>query len=134
MTGEGIVVSVSNGEAVVRISKSSACGHDCASCGACSNPSYEMAVLNPVGAKAGDTVVIESQSSKILGLSFLLYMLPVFLMIVATFVCEAYSLGLYSILIFVCLFSAWFLLIRYTNKRLKIQNIAVKIVNHSQKD
>ena len=58
MTGEAVVVSVWGSEATVKISKSSACGHDCASCGACSNPSYEISVINKIGADIGDKVLI----------------------------------------------------------------------------
>ncbi len=128
MTGEGIVVSVCQDEAIVKISKSSACGHDCASCGACSNPTYEMPVKNPVGAVPGDKVAIESKTSKILGISFLLYMLPVFMLIISAFVCEAYSLGWYSILPFAFLLGVWFLLIKITNKKITTQNVITKII------
>lgn len=128
MTGEGIVVSVSAIETRVKISKSSACGHDCASCGACSNPTYEISVLNPIGAKVGDKVTIETQSTKILGISFLLYILPVFMMIVSALVCEAYSLGWYSVLVFVCLLLLWFLLIRLANKKVRFHNTISRII------
>lgn len=128
MIGEGAVVSVSPGEAVVKISKSSACGHDCASCGACSNPSYEMKVADPIGVNAGDRVVIESETSKILFISFVLYMLPVFVLIAVSFVCEAYSLGYFSILVYVPLVVLWLVLIKITNKKAKLRNVITKVI------
>ena len=80
MTGEAVVVSVCQNQATVKISKSSACGHDCASCKACSNPSYEISVINKIGANAGDKVLIETRTSSVLFASFLLYILPVCLL------------------------------------------------------
>ena len=128
MTGEGTVISVSPGEAIVRISKSSACGHDCASCGACSNPSYEIKVADNIGASIGDRVVIEGVTSKILWFSFLLYMLPVFILIAAALLCEAYSAGYYSIPIFAVLLLLWFLIIKLANKKAKMHNVITKII------
>ena len=127
MTGEGEVVATSGGEARVKISKSSACGHDCASCGACSNPCYEITVANPVGALPGDRVVIETVSSQILGLSFVLYMLPVFVLIVSALVCEAYSLGWYSVLVFAFLMGIWYALIKLVNKKTTVSHVITKI-------
>lgn len=127
MTGEGEVVATFGNEARVKISKSSACSHDCASCGACSNPSYEITVSNPVGALAGDRVVIESDSSQILKLSFVLYMLPVFVLIVSALVCEAYSLGWYSVLVFAVLTSLWYVLVKLVNKKAVVSHVITKI-------
>lgn len=127
MTGEGIVASVCGNEAVVKISKSSACGHDCTSCGACSNPTYEIRVLNPVGAKIGDRVEIETKTSSVLGVSFLLYILPVFILIVSALLCEHYSLGYYSILVFGFLLFLWYMVIKLVNKKVIIYNTITKI-------
>lgn len=129
MTGEGLVLSVSDGEAVVQISKSSACGHDCESCGACNNPTYEITVANPIGAQNGDRVEIETKTSQILGVSFLLYILPVFIMIACATVCEHYSLGYLSILVFGCLLGLWYFVIKLTNKKVKPQNTITKIIS-----
>lgn len=134
MTGEGIVSDVNGDKAIVTISKSSACGHDCASCGACSNPSYEISVLNKIGAKPGDKVIIESKTSLVLLASFILYIIPVLILIVAALICEHYSLGAYSILIFAALGIGWFLIIRLTNKKLEIKNTIIKIIEESTKD
>lgn len=128
MTGEGIVTKLYSDMASVKISKSSACGHNCASCNACSNPSYEITVLNPVGAKEGDRVLIETKSSELLAVSFLIYILPVFLLIISALVCESLSLGIYSIFVFAPLLLGWILLIKLLNKKVKITNSIVKIL------
>lgn len=134
MTGDGIVSALKGDMARVRISKSSACGHDCASCGACSNPSYEISVINKIGACVGDRVLIETKTSLVLLASFLLYILPVFILIIAAILCEEYSLGLYGVFPFLLLGLLWFALIKLTNKRLKIKNTIVKILEKSKKD
>lgn len=131
MTGEAIVVSVCGDEAIVKISKSSACGHDCASCKACSNPSYEISVINKIGAKAGDKVLIETKTSKVLFASFLLYILPVFLLIIGAIILEENPIGLWNVFVFILLSFVWLLIIKLTNKKLKIKN---EIVAFNQKD
>lgn len=129
MTGEGKVLNVFSIYATVQIKKTSACSHDCSECSTCTAPVYEVQVLNPVGAKKGDRVLIEADSKKILMLSFLLYMLPVFLMIMAAAVCYCFDVpALYTVLIFALLFSGWFLIIRYANKKLKTQNTIVSVI------
>jgi sigma-E factor negative regulatory protein RseC len=128
MTGKGLVLEVLGNEAKVQISKSSACGHDCTSCGACSNPTYEITVLNPIGAKNGDSVEIETRTSSVLGVSFLLYILPVFILIISALVCESYNLGYYSILVFGVLLCVWYTAIKLLNKKIKIQNVITKII------
>ncbi len=131
MTGEAIVVSVCGDEAIVKISKSSACGHNCASCKACSNPSYEISVINKIGAKVGDKVLIETKTSKVLFVSFLLYILPVILLILGAVILEETSSGLMNVFVFIPLALVWLLIIKLTNKKLKIKN---EIVAFNQKD
>lgn len=116
MTGEGKVISVDGLLAVVEIRKSSACGHDCASCGACTNPSYTVTVQNPVSACPGDVVSIETLTGEVLKNCFVLYILPVIFMICASIVSEIYDLGMYGIFVYVILLGLWFALIRYRNK------------------
>ncbi len=127
MSGDGIVVKVSANKALVKISKSSACGHDCASCGACSNPSYEMTVSNPINAKAGDRVVIETDTATVLALSFVLYILPVFLLIIASVIFQELSFGIISFSVFAGLILLWICLIKLADKKVKIKNTIVKI-------
>ena len=136
MTGEGTVVNTYSDYAltfsdyaIVKIKKTSACSHDCTECSTCTAPTFEVRVLNPVGAKKGDRVVIEADSKKILLISLLLYMLPVFFMIAAAAVCSAYSISAsLTVLIFVLLFGGWFFLIRLVNRKCKPQNTIVSVI------
>lgn len=77
MTGKGIVVKSYGNRAVVRIRKSSACGHDCGECRVCTNPEFDTEVINEIGASEGDTVLIGAPAGQILFSAFLVYMLPI---------------------------------------------------------
>ena len=129
MTGEGTVISTSGGSATVLIRKTSACSHDCSECSACTAPTFETVVANPAGARAGDRVVIQARTSRILAISLLVYILPVFLLIAAAVACEAFALPvLGAIIIFAFVIALWVLAIRLTAKKLRTANTIVDII------
>lgn len=129
MTGEGVVISVSEDVSIVRISKSSACSHNCAECGACQNPTFDTKVNNPIGAKEGDRVLISSDSGKILLISLLVYILPVFLMIIAAVFCDILNAGIFgTIITFIILVSLWIVLIRKVNKNSHTEHTIIQII------
>ena len=129
MTGEGIVVSVGGGEAVVRISKASACSHDCSQCGGCSNPTYNMTVCNSVDASIGDRVQIEASSSKVLLMAFVLYVLPVLFMIAAVMVADAVANSTaVSLVALMVVFVVWVFIIKKANRKIKMQNTLVRVI------
>ena len=129
MTGEGVVVSVSEDVALVRIFKSSACSHNCTDCGACQNPTFDTTVNNPIGAKEGDKVLISSDSGKILLISLLIYILPVFLMIMAAVFCDILNAGAFGTLTaFIILVSLWIIVIRKVNKNSHTEHTIIQII------
>ena len=70
---------VGHNKAEVMVCRQSACGHHCASCGACTTEdAAQITVLaeNPLGAEAGDLVRVESKSSQVLGIAAAVYLLP----------------------------------------------------------
>ena len=72
------------GRAEVAVQRQSACGHDCAQCGGgCSElmvaPEVRVVAENAAGARPGDTVTVESSTSKVLGAAALVYTVPVVL-------------------------------------------------------
>ncbi len=77
--------------AVVEISRKSACemchGGESSACAACgiftSSKSAVSRAQNPVGAKAGDIVEVESKESTILGFAALVFLLPIALPLIA---------------------------------------------------
>ncbi len=129
MTGQGTVVSVSEAFATVLIRKTSACSHDCTECSSCTAPEYKTTVSNPIGAKIGDKVIIEAQSSKILTIALCVYILPVFLMLFASVLCEVLSFSAFATAVmFAAMIALWVLVIKKTNRSVKMQNVIVSVI------
>jgi len=70
-----------DGTAEIEVRRQSACGHDCGSCHGCGAPDEHIQVtaINEAKAAEGDYVRISSDTKRILGLVFLLYLLPLLL-------------------------------------------------------
>ncbi|MDZ4247412.1 MAG: SoxR reducing system RseC family protein, partial [Dehalococcoidia bacterium] len=70
----------------------------CAAKGSCSamgtGEEMEVQAINVAGAKVGDTVVFEVQSSSVLKLSFLLYIFPILSLMLGAFVGSSIALRL----------------------------------------
>lgn len=77
-----VIRSVSPGYAEVKVRRTSACAsaHACGSCDHCSMmenaPEIVVVAENPHGAGEGDTVIVESATSSVLGAAVLLYIVP----------------------------------------------------------
>ena len=129
MTGKGTVIKTDGFCAYVKIKKSSSCGHDCGECRLCNNPEIEAVVKNTAGAKAGDTVIIGSPSSKVLFSAFILYILPI-MGIMAICAVTSYFFGtacsVISALIWIIL---WLLLIRRYSKHYAEAGEILEVVN-----
>ena len=80
-----MVVRIDAAGAGVKTVRSEACD-SCSSKGAChtmgGGKEMEVAVLNPIGARVGDRVVIKLGTSPFLKATFLVYMFPVLLLVV----------------------------------------------------
>lgn len=77
MRETGIVKSVEGETCVCSVKRKSACGENCASCkAACSSREHDFVAKNLAGAEAGDTVIIEMGTKKVLASAFLVYILP----------------------------------------------------------
>ena len=76
-----------DGTAVVVHVRESACSGDCHKCSGCgaTKQTVVLCVENPIGAKAGDWVVMEAKSSAILKAAAVLYLLPMLLFFVGYF-------------------------------------------------
>ena len=77
-TEKGIVTQIGPGTAWVRTLPSEACA-SCASCGTCNaqRDDMEVEVINEVGAKIGDRILIDIKTSAFLKATFLLYVFPI---------------------------------------------------------
>lgn len=99
MTQNAVVTkSAGDGWAEIEVRRVSACGHDCARCGGgCAEltRSGPVTVLarNPVGARPGDRVVVESSSRSILGFAAVVYLLPLALFFAGYFIASALGAG-----------------------------------------
>lgn len=70
-----------NGNAQVVHVRQSACSGDCHKCSGCGAVQEAMTLIarNPIGAKPGDMVVIESQTGPVLAAAAMLYVVPLVL-------------------------------------------------------
>lgn len=86
MKEEGIVKSVSGGLCEVVVRRKTACGDNCASCGgACRMKFQQVTAKNSAQAKAGDCVIIELESKKVIFSAFLVYILPILVFFLSFF-------------------------------------------------
>lgn len=76
-----------DGKAEISVARKTACAHDCSECAGCgATPSPVRAVaVNPIGARKGQKVVVESESKQIIGAALLVYILPFVLFFIAYF-------------------------------------------------
>lgn len=146
MKAQGKVTSVSDNTATVVSKRNSAC----ASCSNCENKgmchaelifsgensdAVEISVLNPVGAKVGDTVEIEASSRKTLFVSAVVFILPIILTVLFAFVVNKFVksvilLWAISVLFFLSGFVLLTKLMNIYTKREVISSI-VKILEES---
>ena len=77
-TEKGIVTKTGLGTAWVKTMQSEAC-EGCSSCGTCNaqRPDSEVEVINEVGAKVGDRIIIDFKTSAFLKVTFMLYIFPI---------------------------------------------------------
>ena len=70
--------------AEISVPRKSACGHDCEECAGCgvSGAAVRAKALNPIGARPGQKVVVESSTSKMLGIVAMVYLIPVALFVI----------------------------------------------------
>jgi len=86
----GFVSKVEGDFVQVDIKRASSCGDNCGSCGSsCNIPGLRINVKNDLGAKLGDFVEVEMSTKSILNSAFIVYMIPLIMMILGI------SLGAY---------------------------------------
>ena len=84
-TEHGIVTRIDSREAWVKTVKSGSC-EGCSARGSCHSLSdsgeVEVNAINEVGAKVGDRIVLNFETSSLLKVTFLLYVFPILLLII----------------------------------------------------
>ncbi|MCI8809192.1 MAG: SoxR reducing system RseC family protein [Oscillibacter sp.] len=70
-----------NSHVVISVPRKSACGHDCEECAGCgvTGAAVEAKAVNPIGARPGQKVVVESSTQKMMRIVALVYLIPVVL-------------------------------------------------------
>ena len=73
-----------DGRAEIVVARQSACAHDCHECAGCGGSAAPIRAVvdNPIGARAGQKVVVESSSRQMFGVILLVYMLPLALFLI----------------------------------------------------
>ena len=83
-TEQGVVIKTDAGDAWVKTVKTGAC-EGCSAKSAChasgSGEEMEVKVINEVGAKAGDRIVLSFDTGSLLKATFLLYIFPILLLL-----------------------------------------------------
>ncbi len=133
MTQDAIVTKIlPNAMAEVVVTRSTACGSNCASCEACVFQSELKAVAkNRINARPGQRVVIESRNSKVFSAAILVYIMPL-LLFVAGFAMATLlgaSEGIAILVSFACLVFAAFLLVRSQKNKAAEQQIQFDIIS-----
>jgi sigma-E factor negative regulatory protein RseC len=85
VTEQGVVIKINAGAAWVKASKTGAC-EGCSARGSCHSSGggeeMEVEVINEVGAKVGDRIVLSFETGSLLKATFLLYVFPILLLII----------------------------------------------------
>ncbi len=130
MQGKGIVINTNGEKALVRIRKSSACGHDCGECRVCNNPEIEVEVANTLGAQTGDTVLIGADTSSVLWNAFLLYIMPIIGAFTVYIISQVMSASHYVTVFLVLIWlAAWFMFMRQRSRNITIKSCILEVIH-----
>ena len=120
------------GYAMISVPRKSACGHDCEECAGCgvSGSAVYARAANPIGARPGQKVVVQSDSKKMLNVIMMVYLTPVVLFLVGYLLMVAigastavqYTVGIVGFAVSI------FLAIRYDRKLRERGGINFRIV------
>ena len=146
MKATGKVIETIGKRARVESVRSSACSscHECEARGAChaelifgsQTQSVIIETDNRIGAKVGDTVEIESSSSKTLAVSAVVFIIPIILSVIAYVIANKTLTDLQSALVLlITLLISFFVFLKLMNRFVKtsLASYIVKISEESEK-
>lgn len=129
----GVVESVQGQEVRVRIVRSTSCGGNCGECSAGCVPTEKVTLaVNQAGAKAGERVVLEMATRRVLLAAVLVYALPILALIAgAVWADGMFSSDILSVLVGFLALSAVFVVVKFVDSRLqkKYTLIAVSVLS-----
>lgn len=131
----GTVIKTENQDAVILVQRVSACGENCAHCkGGCTPTKAEVKVQNGVGAKVGDVVKVEANTTSVIKAAVFLYFTPCLVSIIGAIVTESLlSLAAATVGVAAVLFFLTFFVIQRLDKKLAPASVITKIIS-SDKD
>lgn len=126
----GMVKRMEGRHAYVAVNRTSACGENCAHCkGGCTPTSVLAKAENAVGAAVGDTVKLESDTTRVILAAFILYMVPVLVAIVAAVITTSLTPRTGPLMIVtVNVFLGAFLVIKGFDKKIAPTPVITKII------
>ena len=83
-----------NGMAEVAVVRQGACAHNCSECGGCmtaAQPTVMAMAENPLGARDGEIVIVETENRQLMGVIAFVYLVPLIFLVAGYLV--AMSLG-----------------------------------------
>ena len=117
---EGIVAENKGNISKVKIVRGSMCGESCGSCNLCGKRETFVYALNTAGAEKNDRVLIEMESSSGLKAAFLVYGMPLIILVLGIVLITVFNAnqakGLLYILMAVVL---WFCAVKLIDKNMK---------------
>lgn len=66
---------------LVQIQRTSACGGNCHSCGSCGGNASQIVAICPETVEVGDRVLLETSTNRYFFLSFLVFFVPIFVIV-----------------------------------------------------
>ena len=78
---------IDQSHAEISVPRKTACGHDCEECAGCgvTGAAVRTRALNPIGAKPGEKVVVESDTGNMMRIILLVYLTPMVLFMAGYF-------------------------------------------------
>lgn len=134
MRQTGIVKEVRQSTAIVEIKRSSACGENCASCGLCQNKTMTAEAKNLINAKIGDTVIVETADKKVMNAAFLVYILPLIVMLAGYFIgaLKSETVGIITAFLFLAAAFAAVILTDKKRRQKYLPQIIIIVKNSSE--
>ena len=126
----GTIVGREGNVAQVMILRTSACGHDCETCGACAGKEHILLATDEVGYPIGTKVVVEVADGAPLGLAFVVYILPLLLcggFCLASFL--LWQTGWWGLIPAV---TVWAILLYYMNRKKSRHGVDGRVIRHKK--
>ena len=104
MNKQGVVEKVEGNNVTVKITRDSSCGENCAMCNACPGKNMHVTLKTDIPLSLNDRVLRETNSSRVLFWAFMVYILPIILLIVGYAIFTLYIGLAFMVISFVILF------------------------------